>query len=752
MHRMAKLNVAHVYIHYFSNKNRYSTKLFFSEPNRQVSNHLGSIFGIIEINTPSRENSKIIEQLIGEIENTYYSYASTDSTYETAFEKTLKHINEYAISLISKDPAYASGGLDRTSIKEKLNIAIGVIKDHDLLLTVVNVVGAYLIHHTKQDYKIVEIAKQGSIADSGMLFDNVVSGTVNEGDYLFFCNNDISNFISKERIVKTVTSLSPVKAADYFKHSLLQHEGFNFAGLILHLEPELSEAEMMPKSLSSIGMLNASERATEKLLSPSLLPNIGQMTGKFFTSIRNFIKEQFPALPSNPARKDSSSILSSTLAKDIDLNISQPKPQAVREPSKAYSAFSDFFKKKGKSARDKFESNFQAIKLQDRIRSAFSKLLTRINSIPNLSKILIGSFAVVLVIFLIITLAPHTPYSFVTGNNISDELLAIEKTVNEGESKLIYNNKDDARVLITQAQQSLQTIKIRNNNEQQFANTLSGKIDRLVSQLRNITLIDQQTPVISATGAVTPDVRAMIQVDNTLYYFDNANKTASSVDVGSHAVTPIIGTFDSAVRSVKTDEHKVVYLLTELNHLYVIKGGKIQSVGLQIAPDETVADFEFYNDRFYTLIPNKNQIYRHPTITGGYGAGVTWVQQSGINLSNAVSFKIDSSIWVLTSDGRIINLFKGAQKTFQIAPVEPPLTTATSLFKNSDQTKIFIFDQKNNRIVYIDTPAGTLLTQYYSPTLGDITALTIDQAKKTAYVATGKEINSINLPEPKPQQ
>lgn len=750
MYRMAKLNVAHVYIHYFSNKNRYSTKLFFSEPNRQVSNHLGSIFGIIEINTPSRENSKIIEQLIGEIETTYYSYASTDSTFETAFEKTLKHINEYAVSLISKDPAYVSGGLDKTSIKEKLNIALGVIKDHDLLLTVVNVVGAYLIHHTKQDYKIIEIAKQGSVADSGILFDNVVSGTIEEGDYLFFCNNDISNFISKERIVKTVTSLSPIKAADYFKHSLLQHEGFNFAGLILQLEPEFVEGDEMPKSLSSIGMLNASERATEKLLSPSLLPNIGQLGGKFFASISNFIKEQFPTLPSNPVRKDSSSIISSTLAKDIDLNTSKPTSQPVREPSKAYSAFSEFFKKQGKSARSKFESNFKAIRFQDRIRSLFSGFVTRINNIPNLSKILIGSFIVVLGIFLVITLTPHTPYSFVTGSNISDELIALEKTINEGESKLIYNNKDEARTLITQAQQQLQIVKIRNNNEQQFANTLSSKIDRLVSQLRNITLIEQQTSLISVTGTITPDIRSMIQVENTLYYFDNANKTASSVDISSHASTAISGTFDTAVRSAKTDENKNVYILTESNKLYSVKGGKIQQVNLQIAPDEVIADFEFYNDRLYTLIPNKNQIYRHSTIAGGYGSGVTWVQQSGINLSNAVSFKIDASIWVLTSDGRIINLFKGAQKPFQIAPVEPPLTTATILFKNSDQSKIFIFDQKNNRIVYIDTPAGTVLTQYYSPSLGDITSITIDQAKKIAYVATGKDINSIPLPEPKP--
>lgn len=749
MYRMAKLNVAHVYIHYFSNKNRYSTKLFFSEPNRQVSNHLGSIFGIIEINTPSRENSKIIEQLIGEIENTYYSYASTDATYESAFEKTLKHINEYAISLISKDPAYVSGGLDKTSIKEKLNIALGVIKEHDILLTVVNTVGAYLIHHNKQEYKIIEIAKQGSVADSGMLFDNVVSGTVTEGDYLFFCNNDISNFISKERIVKTVTSLTPVKAADYLKHSLLQHEGFNFAGLILQLEPELSESAEMPKSLSSIGMLNASERATEKLLSPSLLPNIGQLTGKFLSSISNFVKEQFPTLPSKQPRPEQSAILADITEKDVEISTPTVKPQVVREPNKSYSAFSEFFKKQSKSARAKLESNFKAIKLQDRIRFAFAGLIAKINGIPNLSKILIGSFVIVLGIFLAITLIPHTPYSFVTGNNISDELIALEKVINEGESKLIYNNRDDARVLITQAQQQLQVVKIRNNNEQQFANTLSSKIDRLVSQLRNITLIEQQTALVSSTGIITPDIRSMIQVENTLYFFDNANKTASSVDISSHASTTISGTFDTAVRSAKTDENKNVYILTESNKLYSVKGGKIQQVNLQISPDDVIADFEFYNDRLYTLIPNKNQIYRHPVITGGFGSGVTWVQQSGVNLSNAVSFKIDASIWVLTSDGRIMNLFKGAQKPFQIAPVEPPLTTASILYKNSDQSRIFIFDQKNNRIVYIDTPDGKLLTQYYSPSLGDITALTIDQTKKIAYVATGKDINSINLPEPK---
>ncbi|MCX6745505.1 MAG: hypothetical protein NTX00_00635, partial [Candidatus Parcubacteria bacterium] len=288
---------AHIFIHYYSNKAYSTCKLFVSEPTRSQEEKMGRLFGIFEINTPSRENTSIITQIINDLEEAYYEQADWENfDLETAFVKALEQINQKFAQLIKEKKIYLVGNLTEQTIKEKINLVIGVLKDNQILLVYLNNIGTYLLHKTKQDYKIIDIKKisneqkNGSASQSAhKLFSNLISGEINPPDYFFIANNDFLNFVSLERIVKTITSLPVNKAAEYFKNSLLQHEGHNFAAIILkNTYLESGQAEI-PSSLTSITELNYTESSTEKLLEPSFWHNF---KNSFIANFYNLVKKK----------------------------------------------------------------------------------------------------------------------------------------------------------------------------------------------------------------------------------------------------------------------------------------------------------------------------------------------------------------------------------------------------------------------------------------------------------------------------
>src|SRR3990167_8365212 len=101
MSQEIRTQFSQVFIHYFSNKSRSTTKLFISDPGRQNEEILGRLFGIIEINTPSRDNSRVISQIISDLEDIYYS-SDRQLPVEQLFESALKTVNNNFIGSLKQ--------------------------------------------------------------------------------------------------------------------------------------------------------------------------------------------------------------------------------------------------------------------------------------------------------------------------------------------------------------------------------------------------------------------------------------------------------------------------------------------------------------------------------------------------------------------------------------------------------------------------------------------------------------------------
>ncbi len=718
MTKIPKPQFAQVFIHFFTNRSRSTTKLFVSEPTQGLESRMGRIFAILEINTPSRENSKIINQVFGELESTYYSFAEEAYTPHEAFEQTLKRVNENFLEIIKNNTTSLVGNLNEHTMREKINLIVGVVHEKDIVLTALNTIGGFLIHKTNQDYKTINILSPEDTlpSENTQLFNNIVSGNIDNDDYLFFCNKDFLNFISKERFTKTITSLPPHKAADYFKNALIYNEGFNFAAIIISLKtPELTRAGV-PQSLSSIDALNTKETNTEKLLSPTLLPNFSDLLSKLQARFaKNAPEKEVPALEDDQLE---------TFPEEI-----QKTPQTSAQLKKI---------------KQQLRLNLYWNAFTNKLHKALTVIALYIRKIPTVSKIL---FVIILVTgglfaYSVMYLDP-SHFTFTKKPIINEALITIEQTLDEAEAKLIFGDKEDAKRLLALAENDIASTKIESNEDQEALKQLTEKLNSLVAQVRNITIVKDPLLLhtLEVVGTQTPKITSLSVLGTTLGILDAANSAVYTLDTRSRDIQSILGAIDGTIITSNIVEGKIVFNTTT-NALYSIEQSSLRSIPITLRPDEVISDFISYNNALYNIIPSKNQVYRHAVSGTGYGSGVTWIQESGVTLEGAVGIGIDTRIWIAKKSGEILQLFKGIRQAFSIQGLEPALENIDGMIKLTESQYLYILDTSHNRIVVL-TDKGEVVTQYFSPSLQNVTAFEVDEPGKALYVANGNEIYAI---------
>ena len=72
---------------------------------------------------------------------------------------------------------------------------------------------------------------------------------------------------------------------------------------------------------------------------------------------------------------------------------------------------------------------------------------------------------------------------------------------------------------------------------------------------------------------------------------------------------------------------------------------------------------------------------------------------------------IDSSIYIVSSDGSINKFTKGASDTFALSGLDKSLLNPTKIFTNANTDNIYVLDNGNSRILVLDK-TGHLKNQY----------------------------------------
>lgn len=157
-------------------------------------------------------------------------------------------------------------------------------------------------------------------------------------------------------------------------------------------------------------------------------------------------------------------------------------------------------------------------------------------------------------------------------------------------------------------------------------------------------------------------------------------------------------------------------------------------------------DMKSYSDRVYILDPERNQIWRYPRLRDSFDAATTYNQNA--DLKSGVAFAIDSSVYVLNSDGTITYLYQGQKQEYPLR--RPPLNAViapTRIYTNADLSYLFVLEPSKQRILLfrkdLKNGGAQYQTQYIFEKTGVLRDLMI--ADNRLYVMDDKKVYFVNL-------
>ncbi|MBN1326152.1 hypothetical protein JW977_04225 [Candidatus Falkowbacteria bacterium] len=731
---------ANIFIHYYTNKASSTCKLFISEPNLALEEKMGRLFGILEVNLPSRENSHIIAELINALEETYYGEILNDSeNLEISFENALEKVNQKFTQLISEKRFYLVGNLNENTIKEKINLAIGVLHGNKLCISYSNDIGIYLLHKTKQDFKTIDLKRINASAENTnkepKLFSNFLEGELNPPDYLFLCNSNFLNFISLERIQKTITSLPLHKSAEYFKNSLLQTEGQNFAAIIIkNSTGEFEQAQISP-SVTSISDLTKTETSTEKLLSPSFWSII--------KSLLFIITIPFKKLYLYLQKKIAAHRLAAEQQALPNLTSDLPKGSYAKKPINILGLKLKRSSSKLLSKTPFCGEKMQKTKLWLRLKLIYIKSL--LAKIPTFSKFLL-IFAVILIILFLFstTYFKHSQNNSTYNQEYQAEIEKIEQVISQAESDIIIGEENKAKEEVLQAQTLLAALPIKSQKQKDTYQELNIKIESVIAKLRHITNIEDPILIHDFIEEQNINLQNIVFSDNILVLFDSLNNNIFRYDLDSKEQKKFTSNLSDIGKIIKVKKvANQILAYHDKNGFVEYKDGKYLPLNVVLPTNAKIVDFAIYNDRLYSVDSANNQIYRQPKDESGYAGGATWLRNA-FDMKNIISMGIDTNIWLLDGTGQLLKFNKGSQRNFTLKNVDPVLETPTQLITNDETNYIYVLEPKNNRIVVIDKE-GNLATQYYSDKFDNLKAMDIFEKEKKMFLLNDNRILFVSL-------
>ncbi len=739
---------------YDPDKSQSTGNVFISHPTPVEEETFGKLLIITDIHSQDRINQDVINTIQEELKKHYYQ--SSDLNIETAFENALQKTNDKLHQLIQDGLA---------NWVDKLNIIIAVIKDNQMHITQIGSLHAYLIHGPKI-VDILEISETPAELEINPLkiFSNIISGQLNPGDYVLFCTASLLDFISLEKMKRTIFGSRPQDSAAYIENLLIDtNQKTTFAAIIAQAIPDTADQKQyMPLNLEhseysapqvSMDEMHSREQKTSELMTPSIWPvikkSISSITGKTKGLLNGKVLQKpsqdkpypeklRPALkPRYTEQKDKNIIVTILLfiwrfIKGIFVLL-----------GKVLIGFFKFFKN--------FKESRQQVKnLPDKIAHTLAKWINQFLSLTASRKILL------LIAFLLIFAFAQSIVTLGEGQEkekttteYSQVVIDIEQKQAEIDASLIYGDDQKAFQLLNEARSLLAQLP----DKKQYRDTISQfnqSLQQRADKINHVVEVTEPTELYDfATAEEGASVRGMVQIRDKIFAFNPNNNSIYGFDLESKETDIVTNTTEEIgnlqLRATPEDNNYITYYTNADKVVrFSLSSSEFEERDINFAnQDKTIKYIESYAGRLYVLDTKNNAIFRHNNIATGYAEGASWVQDD-LDLTDATALTVDGNIYVLKANGEIWKLTQGRKQDLAMNQIEPAFNNPTSLFTKTDSEKIYVLDPENNRLV-IFNKQGKLINQYRSDQFDGLKDFIVSDDENTIYLLNKTRLYSFDL-------
>lgn len=196
------------------------------------------------------------------------------------------------------------------------------------------------------------------------------------------------------------------------------------------------------------------------------------------------------------------------------------------------------------------------------------------------------------------------------------------------------------------------------------------------------------------------------------------------------------------------DQNSAVFV-TKSNKVIEYEDGRFQFMDTQDPAWKNSRDLKSFGNKIYLLDAAGNQIWKYQRSRENYGKAEAYFANA-VDLSKALDFTIDGSVYVLNQDGSIRRFYGGVEEELLIR--KAPLTalkTPTIIYTEEEMTGLYVLEAAEKRVlVYNKEPRSGHLVyshQLKFPTLGKIQDMLIDKAGNKIYLLAENKIYEENL-------
>ncbi|MFA6909354.1 MAG: hypothetical protein WC289_05780 [Patescibacteria group bacterium] len=712
---------------------------------------LGKLVLLAELGTSESLNVDIIHAVQKELQSAYYT--SEELNTEVAFENALAKTNQKIGELVAD---YASNWY------EQLNICAIVLHGQHVLLAEYGRVHAFLIHNERIIDILQTTPKPHESVGALKIFSNIVTGKIQPGEHMFVTTTSLLDYFSQEKLRRIIVEHQPQDAMQVFDSTL--NENINqtaFGAVLVSARAEqseqvapLSRVPVTPSATrysapqTSMDRLIEREHTTQEFLTPSLTSHFKKKSGEWFD---NFF--------ASFGKRHKRSKIYHTAPEDLKEYTPAQMPVRTEQHSSPLGSIGKVAARIGASIGNGIHTVRKTFFPSDRpspitnaprhIGNLPSRIIMAIKRMPMRTQILLAIALIIIFIFSqsvvnmgIGSLQANNEEEYATTTARIDQLLI------EEDAAFSYNNDASASDRIGEVTGLINNLPRKNDDQKKRADEYTVRLATLQERARRLTRIDTPSVAVDFNSVLpTGDISGSTLIGQEIFAFSSSAKNILRAPLnGTAEIYASIDTGNVFQYMSPTGGNTLLFYTTANTlHEFTINAKALRDLTFTFSQENSnIIDIEHYQSRLYMLDIANNQIWRSNRSGNGYGAASAWLQDAQPTLSEARSFAIDGSIYVLFANGSVQKYTRGAVDTFQLEAIDPALTSGTRIWTNEASDNIYILDSSSKRLI-IFTKEGAFVKQFQSEQFANAKDLTVDTEENNAFILSGSKVFSIPL-------
>ena len=160
---------------------------------------------------------------------------------------------------------------------------------------------------------------------------------------------------------------------------------------------------------------------------------------------------------------------------------------------------------------------------------------------------------------------------------------------------------------------------------------------------------------------------------------------------------------------------------------------------------ENIAALTAYGGNLYLLDSGASRIWKYVATENGFSKISEYLNPDiFVDFSGATSMAVDGTVWVGTSDGKILRFVGGRQETFAPQGVDPAFSASLTIYTSDEEKNLYVLDASNKRVVMLNKE-GVYLGQYTWQDDFVPTQLVVSEIQKKILLLGSGKLYSLDL-------